>query len=646
MRITDGSRVPMLVKSLMQCARWEPLRAGLACTQTTHLGATMSAPVRRLTATVLGRMAAHLVCVLVLAVSSSTSLLGQTVTGRALDANSRRAVAGTVVQVLGERDSVLARSISGSSGRFVVRLPAGARAVRALHVGYSPTIVPITDAQAIDGLSLEMTRLATLLDGMRVRANTACRPSERRERANALFDQMRYALLASVVSAEADSQSVLGLVRFVRYMDRRSDRINSQDVTIDTVRAEARPFLAVRSLIGFVDSGFVSGEGDRRRYFAPDAEILFGDAFPAAYCIDLLDANKARANQIGVHFSRARGARGRVDIEGEIWIDTLSRTLQDLNFRYVGLPSEEASYRPGGQVNFLELPNGSVVVQRWSLRLVATRSDSIRISLDKFNVRRFYEVQETGGEAASIQFADGARWRSDLGSLQLAVQRAADDDPTLADIALEHTNYGGRSNAGGRSIGTDTVVFDHLLPGPYVIIVNDRELAKIDVTLKPPLTFTAERGRATALSMRMPTALDYAKSLCEPEPQGETFKRFDHEKQTQAKITRPKGGMAAFFVYVTDESGTPIGGATVTEWPKLPTEPAEFRSDRIIGKTDHGGRYFSCWNFGRGETAQIWVRVPGQPPQVTLVALDKKVTAIRIVVPKKPPASPQPPTSR
>jgi hypothetical protein len=564
--------------------------------------------------------------------TTTTPLFCQTASGTVTDAASRRGVAGAVVQVLGERDSVLSRAIAGATGRFVVRLPIGARAVRALHVGYSPRTAPITTARGSDGLSIEMNRLATLLDGMSVRANTACRPSERRERAYALFGQMRYALLASVVSAEADSQNVLGLVRYVRYLAGRTSDISSQDATIDTLRAAARPFFASRSLIGFIDSGFVSGEGDQRTFFAPDAEVLFGDPFPAAYCIDLLDANKARANQMGVRFSRPRRARGRVDIEGEIWIDTLSRTLQDLNFRYVGLPSEEASYRPGGQVNFLELPNGSVVVPRWSLRLVATRSDTVRVTLDKFNVRRLYEIQETGGEAASIQFADGTTWQSDLGSLQLAVQRAGEDDPTLAEIFLEHTNYGGRSTA------ADTVVFDYLLPGPYAIIVRDRELAKIDVTLKA-LTFTAERGRTTALAMRMPTALDYAKSLCPAEPQGRWFKRIDLEKQTEQSILRPAGGMAAFFVYVTDEHGAPIGGATVVERPKLPKEPAEFRSDAFRGETDRGGRYFSCWQFGRGETAQIWVRVPGQPPQATIVTLDKKVTAVRVVIPRRPSGS-------
>ena len=139
--------------------------------------------------------------------------------------------------------------------------------------------------------------------------------------------------------------------------------------------------------------------------------------------------------------------------------------------------------------------------------------------------------------------------------------------------------------------------------------------------------------------MRMPTALDYANSLCPTEPQGESFSRFDHERQSAVSIPRPPGGMAAFFVYVTDESGTPLGGAVVSAWPKQPMEPAEFRSDRITGKTDHGGRYFSCWQFGRGETAQIWVKVPGQAPQLTIVPLQKKVTAVRIVLPRRPSTS-------
>lgn len=561
-----------------------------------------------------------------LVVWPSTPLMSQSLEGRVTDAASQRAVAGAVVLVLGERDSVLSRTIAGQTGQFTVRLPAAARAVRALHVGYTPTTLPISGARTGEGMRIELARLATLLSDVRVRSSTVCRPSASRTRAYALFEQIRHALLASVVAAQADSQSNLGVVRFVRYLDGRTDLVKSQDVTIDTLHMASRPFLSVRSLSTFADSGFVSDAGGQRTFFAPDAEVLFDDAFTSMFCIDLMPSNGEHPNQMGVRFARARRDAKRVDIEGEIWIDTLSLTLQDLNFRYVGLPPHEMALRPGGHALFLELPNGSVVVQRWSLRLVETRVDTI-FTRNGSEERVGYAIQETGGELASIRWANGTGWDSDLGSLQLAVKRTGPNDPIIAEVGLEHTNYV------SRSIAIDTVVFDYLIPGPYRVVVRDRELAEIGVALNTSLVFDAVRGQRVSLSMSMPSTLDYAKSLCTVEPQGNTFERIDPETGSKITLTRPVGGLVALFVYVTDEAGRPIANASVSERVKRPDEAPVYRSNAYGGKTDKGGRYFSCWNFGVDEIAQIWVRVAGLAPQLTVVLLDKKVKAVRIILP-------------
>jgi DNA-binding response OmpR family regulator len=81
---------------------------------------------------------------------------------------------------------------------------------------------------------------------------------------------------------------------------------------------------------------------------------------------------------------------------GDLVIDTLSRVLQDLTFRFVGLDRETSALRPEGRLSFRELPNGVVIIDQWSLRLAGDRAQTSGAT------------PEIGGEIARATWPDGS----------------------------------------------------------------------------------------------------------------------------------------------------------------------------------------------------------------------------------------------
>jgi hypothetical protein len=57
------------------------------------------------------------------------------------------------------------------------------------------------------------------------------------------------------------------------------------------------------------------------------------------------------------------------DIQGTFWIDRASNELRSLEFRYTNLPTVAERASPGGAVEFLRLPSGSWLVNRWHIRM-------------------------------------------------------------------------------------------------------------------------------------------------------------------------------------------------------------------------------------------------------------------------------------
>src|SRR5439155_11300773 len=205
----------------------------------------------------------------------------------------------------------------------------------------------------------------------------ACPSGPDRGAALALLHQARAGLLATVVARETNPATVT-LLRFERVMDANSDRIARQKVRIESVTSAVGSFSATHTAMDFVRRGFMRDSAGLHTFLGPDADVLLEDGFATGYCFHLAKADAAHRDQVGLAFAPANPHRGRVDIVGSLWIDTVARALRTIEFRYVGFDNDVVEgFSPGGRVSFKEIPNGVVLIDRWWLRIVGAADTTV-----------------------------------------------------------------------------------------------------------------------------------------------------------------------------------------------------------------------------------------------------------------------------
>jgi hypothetical protein len=209
-----------------------------------------------------------------------------------------------------------------------------------------------------------------------------------------------------------------------------------------------------------------------------------------------MDRDRARPSQIGLGFKVADRRRGRIDVQGALWIDTVARALVDIVFRYEGLDRELDRYEPGGWVRFREMANGVVLIDQWFLRLVGPERSA------------GFVIAEIGGELARATWPDGTTWVASLGTLALTVTNLAGEPMPGMVVRLDDTDYRATTDSLGRLEIVD------LAPGPYSTLVGDTRLEPLGVTLRTPISFTTTRGQTRFLALRTPTAEEYVRERC------------------------------------------------------------------------------------------------------------------------------------
>ncbi len=421
----------------------------------------------------------------------------QRVTGTIIDAPSRLGVAGAVLSQLDAGGRTLSRVLSGAGGRFAIVLDANARSVRVVRLGYVPRSLSLRDLEPGE---IVLQRIPQSMAPVRVAARGCpVRPDD--ARALGLLDQTRDGLLAAVVSREGEPVSVVRL-RFERQVERDGSH-DAQRVWIDSASGTRTTFSTARSAADLVERGFLEElEEGGLVLHAPDADVFLDDAFVNAYCFHVVRPSPERPHQAGLGFAPARRERGRVDVEGTVWVDTAGRELREIQFRYAGLPREVDALRPGGHVTFLALSNGLVLVDRWQLRLVGISYDTLPTPGLRAGalpvVRDRMHISESGGEVAAVRWPGNA-YDAPLGALSLIVQ-TPDSQPAIgAVLRLDGTDYRATTDSSGRAR------MDRLLPGPYSLVVLDPRLASIDLPLETGVRFEARRDSLHFAAFTLPT---------------------------------------------------------------------------------------------------------------------------------------------
>ncbi|HEY9226108.1 MAG TPA: carboxypeptidase-like regulatory domain-containing protein [Gemmatimonadaceae bacterium] len=396
----------------------------------------------------------------------SGSVEAQEIRGVVRDAATGTPIPGVVVLALDSTSTMRSRVVANARGEYRVASASLVRTLRFVRIGFAPEerVAPPTDTGSAR-LVVTMRAVSQLLAALHVRANASCPKRADSDLAFSLWDQASAALLAAVVARETNPPQTVR-VAYKRVLS-RADRIEQQLVQIDSTAVTARSFVAVLSSEDFARGGFSRDTSGMRHYLVPYADALLEDEFLSRHCFRVVDGGATRRNQVGVAFETARRERRRVDVDGIVWVDTAARTLQRVEFHYVGVSIASEQARAGGEIWFRQMANGLLVIDRWHIRGAGARERAVR---DEFGELPLAEVPivatQFGGEVVQATWPDGSNWHASLSRLTVRGVDASGNPVSGFEVRLRGTNYGARANEQG------VAELGDLLPGPYRAVVT------------------------------------------------------------------------------------------------------------------------------------------------------------------------------
>jgi hypothetical protein len=521
---------------------------------------------------------------------------------------SGRRIPGAVITVLDSANGVIARALADDLGRFHIGNAPGARRIRVAKIGYRPVERRVTP----EPMRIAMERLPNLLEPLRTIDQPRCSRNSTRPAALGLWEQARAALLGTVL-ARASNTATVRRINYTRHLSPRGE-----DVLYQSVHREGalslRSFDAVYSAAEFMQRGFAEVAGaSHLQFYGPDAEVLLDDVLIEHYCLELANRQKARPTLVGLRFRPMQRQRGRVDIDGTLWIDTLARTLTDIEYSYLGLEDWATSYRPGGLISFTEISPATVWISDFNIRMTGADIDLGQRAPPR--AMRPLTVTEGGAELASAFWPDGREWHATLGSAALKLA-GRDGTPLVgARVQLDSTDYAGVTDSSGQ------VLIDELIPGPYRISVFDSTLAVVDTALPASGGFKAARGSTVAVRATVPTLRQFVARACVDED------AFDE---------RSYMFVARILVGYGERP------AARTRWrleaPAGANDPNAQNNIYGVGETGPNGMVFFCAKLGEGKRVVLRAWAPGDRSggsgtEMT-VTLREQVTAVKLVVPK------------
>lgn len=442
---------------------------------------------------------ASLVSILFACCSFASAARAQFLSGRVADSVARIPVPGVVVMLLDSAGATVARNLSNERGEYRIALRDAARTVRFVKIGFIPREVSLQDVRGgATRLDVAMFALPSLIQAVRVTANSRCRVRKDRAQALGLWEQARAGLLATIVAREENPGKVVRL-GFFRVMDGNSERIERMRVESDSADGTGKTYTAAQEAADFVRYGFSTDSLASATYYGPDADVLLSSAFGSAYCFEIADRDRSRPNQIGLRFMPASPQKGRVDIDGTLWIDSVARELRDVEYKYLNVEAGARRFNPGGYVSFHAMRNGVVLIDRWWIRLVNAMPDTSIEANGQLRYHDWIYAEEDGGELARANWTDGLEWKASLGALRLHAITNDKKPATGTVLSLVATHYYGTADANGM------VEIKELLPGPYSVRVIDPRIAELGIGWPTSVNFIAKRDTTSFATLIVPT---------------------------------------------------------------------------------------------------------------------------------------------
>ncbi len=451
----------------------------------------------------LGRLA-------VLGLLVAAPLGAQTVTVRATDSTTSRAIPGALVSLRHASGAVVARLLADESGRALLTAPAAGRyLIRVDAIGFSGiTSEPllIADGEAI-ALAVTLAPKPLSLAEITVAADrpAVCHlDAEEGSATSRLWDEARKAVTSTTLTRAA-GPLVLELSTWDRRLDGRSRVVQESRATRRS--SSARPFVAADPE-DLHQNGWVQDRPTGRTFFGPDADLLLSEQFLDDHCFRAVAPG---GGFIGLDFEPRRDRR-QSDIRGRLRLDQTSLDLVGLEFQYTGLELPAGADSVGGSIAFARLPSGGWFIRHWRIRvpILARRPTLVgaRESLEGY--------QDVGGEATVV--TSGAGVTPGLG----AGARATVVTGTVVDFLTEKPLKGARVTLGGVQVDTTDVAGRFRIEaaglGQYVLIV---EHPILDAFAQGPVRvgITLRRGVTDTAAVPMPSAEQVARSVCRADPE-------------------------------------------------------------------------------------------------------------------------------
>ncbi|HEY4218781.1 MAG TPA: carboxypeptidase-like regulatory domain-containing protein [Gemmatimonadaceae bacterium] len=474
-----------------------------------------------------------------MALAAIPCLNAQTIHGTVRDSATREPIPGAVLLFMDARSEAVARALSDERGSYRVPALPEMQRIRVVRIGFRPRDLTLpSDISGDVTIDVAMSPIPTLLEPVHVSSGASCSRRDDRLAALSLLEQARSALLGSVVALDAKPVADMMRLRFTSFIDSTTGSVDSMRVHTDSSADQRSGFEAARSAADFVKLGFVSDEKGISTFHGPDAETLLDDQFRDGYCFQLRDHDAARPNQVGLGFVAAKTQKGRIDVDGTLWIDTVARELKEIRFDYTNLPPQFLQVHPGGSIHFRALANGVVLIDSWSFRLPSVTTKTT----DTFYGRSIHTtigVQMTGGAVATARWPDGFIWNAPLGTVQL--QAEADSGVAIGrrEVSLVGTNYKAVSDQNG------VVAISRLLPGPYEAVIRDSTLAPLGISLHSSAKFSIASAETATIKLKVPSPAEYLASECASSTGGE-----------------PNPDQLFLVGRIVDSLGKPVSGAT------------------------------------------------------------------------------------
>jgi hypothetical protein len=259
-------------------------------------------------------------------------------------------------------------TLSDGDGHFAMSAPApGSHRVAVRRIGHRAWISePLVLGGGVQPLALDLPEDPIVLPDLRPEATGRCRVRPALGAGTtALLDAARTGLGVAEATTRLGRIRVAGEAR-VRLLDPSLVSVSEDRSTItgrvDWPLATLLPdSVALAGFVGPVENG-------TRDYFGPDARLFAASWFLDSHCFDLVLPEPPGDTLVAVSFQPERSSP-RPDVRGTLWLDRRTLGFLRLDFRWTGLGAWVPGEAAGGDLSFLPLPGGGLLLREWWVRI-------------------------------------------------------------------------------------------------------------------------------------------------------------------------------------------------------------------------------------------------------------------------------------